>query len=635
MINKSISYRLSIFVSFAVIIVFIAFIAVSYVFDKQLLKENIESQAIVESSKIIMQVQKQVVSTREIAGNISEQILYYGLHNDVDLFINSIIAKYPFINAIHINIDSTVPNQNYHNFVSAREKDSITFRKGNKPFYHCAFEKESIHQVIMQEKPGWTKPFRCPETDVVIVSYVSPIEINDESNVLKRRGEVICELSLLELNKLINATEIGDVKDSYAFLASEQGDYITHPNKEWILNRNLYTLSDRVYDKEKVDVKEILSNQLTGITTAFSDLLDYQKTWVYYTTVKETGWLLVFVLPYSELFQPLYVMLLQLLFFSVIGILVIYFIITYITGKLVEPLSTVTTQLKRFSNLSGQTTINTLNEVKLISESLDYLKNWYDSYRISQSQEKKRSARQIQDLEQASEIQQSLIKTDYSSFSEKHNVDLFALYKPARIVSGDLFDYFFIDDENMIFTIGDVSGKGVPAAIFMSIAQTIIKSSTTVKRARNIVKKASGEIYTNNQHQFFLTLFVGVLNVKTGLLNYSNAAHTATLIVKQDGQITELNHSHGLPLGLYPDKEYTDRKIQISKGDKIILYSDGITEQLNEKNAQLGLDGLKKIIWEATSTTPNELVKEIEQKLEDYKGEQKQNDDITLFIIQY
>ncbi|MCG6188016.1 SpoIIE family protein phosphatase [Maribellus maritimus] len=635
MINKSISYRLSIFVSLAVIIVFIAFIAVSYVFDKQLLKENIESQAIVESSKIIMQVQKQVVSTREIAGNISEQILYYGLHDDVDLFIKKIIAKYPFINAIHINIDSTVPNQNYHNFVSVRENDSITFRKGNKPFYHCAFEEESVQQVIKQKKPGWTKPFRCPENDVVIVSYVSPIEANDKNDILKRRGEVICELSLQELNNLINATEIGNIENSYAFLVSEDGDYITHPNKEWILNRNLYTLSDRVYDKEEVDVKQILSNQLTGITTAFSDLLDYQKTWIYYTTVKETGWLLVFVLPYNELFQPLYVMLLQLLFFSVIGILVIYFIITFITGKLVEPLSTVTTQLKRFSNLSGQTTINTLNEVKLISESLDYLKNWYDNYRISQSQEKKRSARQMQDLEQASEIQQSLIKTDYSSFAKKHNIELFALYKPAGIVSGDLFDYFFIDDENMIFTIGDVSGKGVPAAIFMSIAQTIIKSSTTVKRAKNIIKKASGEIYTNNQHQFFLTLFVGVLNVKTGQLNYSNAAHTTTLIVKQDGQIIELNHSHGLPLGLYPDKEYTDRKIQISKGDKIILYSDGITEQFNEKNAQLGLEGLKKIVMEASSTTPSELVKEIEKEVEDYRGERKQNDDITLFIIQY
>ncbi len=636
MINKSISYRLSIYVSFAVIIVFIAFNSVFYVFERRLIKENIENQAIGESLKIIRQVEKLVVSTREVTSNISDQIIYYGMHNDADIFLNPLVDRYPYINAIHVNIDSSVTNLNNHNFFSYREDSKIWFNRSNKSYYDCEMEKEMVEQVLKQNSDGWTEPFRCSEDGPVVVSYIAHIQIPDgENETLTKVGEVICELSLLELSDSINAVKIGDNNKGYAFLVSQNGDFITHPNKDWILNRNLLNLSDGVYDKNEINIKEIIANQSTGIVIAYSEFIDYQKSWVYYTPIKETGWLLVFVLPYNELFQPLYIMLLKLLFLSVIGILIIYFAITLITNKLVEPLSTVTTQLKKFSNLSGRSTINTLNEVKLISESLDYIKGWYKDYQASQYKEKKKSIRQLQDLEQASEIQQSLVRTNFSSFSEDSGIDLFAIYRPANIVSGDLFDYFFKDEDNIVFTIGDVSGKGVPAAIFMSIAQTIIKGNATVKRAKNIVKKASSEIYTNNQHQFFLTLFVGVLNVKTGVLNYCNAAHTSTLILKQNKEIIELNKSDGLPLGLYPDKEYSDRKIQIEKGDIIILFTDGITELLDNDKKFLGIDNFIQFIVDTKFGSVKELVIELEKKIDEFRGEAKQIDDITLFAIQY
>ena len=306
---------------------------------------------------------------------------------------------------------------------------------------------------------------------------------------------------------------------------------------------------------------------------------------------------------------------LRLLFFSVIGIIIIYLIITYITKKLIEPLSDVTNQLITFSSQVGQHPMNTLNEIKLVSESLSFLKLWFQKYKEEQNRELIKSNLQKQDLLQASEIQQSIIKTTFPAFPDRNEIDLYAIYKPARIVSGDLFDYFFIDHDNLVFTIGDVSGKGVPAAIFMSIAQTIIKSNATYKKAKNIVNKANRELCTNNQHQFFLTLFLGVLNVKNGELYYCNAAHTTTLILKQNGDIVELNNSHGLPLGLYPEKEYNDSKTIVEKGDSIILYSDGVTELQDENKMQFGLNDLKKLLVPLASLQPEEMVRRIEKTL--------------------
>jgi sigma-B regulation protein RsbU (phosphoserine phosphatase) len=214
-------------------------------------------------------------------------------------------------------------------------------------------------------------------------------------------------------------------------------------------------------------------------------------------------------------------------------------------------------------------------------------------------------------------------------------VDLHGLYKPAHVVSGDLFDYLFIDDENILFTIGDVSGKGVPAALFMTIAQTIIKSNATFKGASTIVRKANNELYTNNQHQFFLTLFLGVMNIKTGTLDYCNAAHTPTYILKHNGDIVELSQSHGLPLGLYANKSYSHSKELIEIGDTIILYTDGVTELQNERKIQFGQERFVENLRHVNGLEPEKLVDRIDKSLEIFKGSATQVDDITFMAIKY
>lgn len=472
----------------------------------------------------------------------------------------------------------------------------------------------------------------CPKNKNVVVSYYSPVQIN-EGNSPVSVGEVICELSLLDLNDTINSIKVGE--RGYAFLVSKTGDYITHPRKELILSKNLFELSDKIYNKDEISFIDILNFEQTGSLIAYPETLKSEKSWVYYTPIKDIGWSLIFVMPYNELFEALYLALLQMLFYSVLGILVIYLIVTYITNKLIEPLSTVTSQLEQFSHQSEQSFDSTLNEVTLVSESLNYLKSRQEEYNEEQKREQKRSNRRMADLLQASEIQKSLIKTAFPVFPERKEIDLFAIYKPARVVSGDLFDYFFINNDNLLFTIGDVSGKGVPAAIFMSVSQTIIKNNATVKKARNIVNKANVELFTNNHHQFFLTLFLGVLNVKTGELNYCNAAHTPTFILKQDGSIIELKQAHGLPLGLYPDKKYSDSKITLKKGDSIILFTDGVTELQDINRLQFGVERFKESVSQLSGLKSEEMIKRIEKSLNLFKGEVEQNDDLSLLIIKY
>jgi sigma-B regulation protein RsbU (phosphoserine phosphatase) len=324
-----------------------------------------------------------------------------------------------------------------------------------------------------------------------------------------------------------------------------------------------------------------------------------------------------------------------MLFFSVLGILVIYLLITYITNKQIEPLTSITSQLKKFSSAGSEITGNSENEIRQVSDSLNILKAWQEKQRLSQDEQQKQSKKRSRDIKQAAEIQQSFIRTDFPAFPERKDVDLYACYRPAKGVSGDLYDYFFIDDEHLVFTIGDVSGKGIPAAFFMSVAQTIIKSCATKISAKEIVMAANTELYTNNQHQFFLTLFLGVLNVKTGSLLYCNAAHTAPYILKSDGSITELAQSHGLPLGLYSDKMYEEAEIQIQKGDIIVLYTDGVNELQDENGIQYGAGRLEENLRNLVGLNPQEVVFKVEKSLDVFLGETKQIDDISILVLSY
>ncbi|MCK3686151.1 SpoIIE family protein phosphatase [Maribellus sp. YY47] len=636
MLDKSLAYRLSIYISLAVVTVFIAFIVIYFLFNMKIIEENIDNKAISASAEVMTDIKKYVITTKELTQNVADQVIFYDQKDYVQPFIDHLLRKYPFINAFHINIDSSL-NLRYHNYFSYRENDSTYFYQGNERFRNCVSEHTNYKMLIDGKKQNWSEPILCKRNNHVVVSYYTPI-FSTVNNKTTEVGEIVCELSLLELNESINKIKIG--KNGYSILMSKDGTYIAHPKKEWILQRNVKDLPPEVYKERKIKYDDFLSNNNSGSVIAYPEILNYEKSFVYYSRMEENGWILLLVIPYKELFEPLYVPILKMLFFSVLGILVIYILVTYISNKQIQPLSSLTSQLTKFTNISSNSYAGeeSMNEIKQVADSLNLMKLGYEQYLLRISKEEKRNKAQQADLMQAAEIQKSLIKVDFPAFPKIPEIDLFASYNPAKIVSGDLFDYFFKDEEHLVLTMGDVSGKGVPAALFMSVAQTVIKtiaSDLSIKRSSELVYRINSELHSNNMHQFFLTLFLGVLNIRTGKLVYCNAAHNSTYIIKASGTIDVVSDSHGLPLGLYRDKAYREGRYQLEKGDTIILYTDGVTELHDTNNLLYGHERLKENLRSLVGLEPQEMVTRIEKSLRQFAGDAEQSDDISILAFRY
>ncbi|HPF50836.1 MAG TPA: SpoIIE family protein phosphatase [Draconibacterium sp.] len=636
MINKSLAYRLSIYISLAVIAVFIAFISIYILFNVEIVKENIQNKTSKIGNEVENKVNKYIQNIVEVTETISEQIVFYDQYGHVQPFLEQFITKYPFINAIHIDLKSTIDAQ-YHNFLCFNAGDSIIFNRQNTPIATCVTKHPEYQKLITQKVSSWSEPLVCTKSNSVVVSYFSPIILSEEDSLKRNIGEVICDLSLKELDYLINQIKIGE--NGYAFLISKDGTYISHPRKEWILERSIFDVPQKVLKRNSTELQKFLSNPHTGSIIAKPEMLNNEKSWVYYTQL-QNGWILFIVVPFKEMFEPLFLPILKMLFFSVLGILVIYILITYITNRQIQPLSELTSQLEYLSSLSGEkyTGEETMNEITHVSQSLSLLKNWYEKNKIKVSREEKLNKLKDNDIFQAAEIQQSLIKFDYPAFPNNPEIDLFTSYKPARVVSGDLFDYFFLDQDHIVITIGDVSGKGVPAAFFMSVAQTVIKSVSVdinTTESSRLVERINEELYSNNVHQFFLTLFLGILNIRTGELSYCNAAHTASFVLKGDGVVDILSDTHGLPLGLYRGKGYGQASYKLTKGDSLILYTDGVTELQDENGEHYGSNRFKENLLSLKGLSPKEMVYRIEASLQQFMGSTVQTDDICILILRY
>ena len=241
------------------------------------------------------------------------------------------------------------------------------------------------------------------------------------------------------------------------------------------------------------------------------------------------------------------------------------------------------------------------------------------------------------ELQVARDIQAKMLPATWPPYPDRKDLDIYGLLEPAREVGGDLFD-FFIRDEKLFFCIGDVSGKGVPAAMVMAVTHSLFRSHTVHgNNPAHIMHLLNETLCQGNDTNMFVTMFIGVLNLPTGRLRYCDAGHDKPLMVSE-GRVSTLEAKANLPLGVFSDTRYDTEEYIVPAGCTLFLYTDGLTEAKNGSRQQFRLQRVvEQLVGRQgqPQTDATQTVKAMEQAVHDFVGKAEQSDDLTMLAIHY
>ena len=204
----------------------------------------------------------------------------------------------------------------------------------------------------------------------------------------------------------------------------------------------------------------------------------------------------------------------------------------------------------------------------------------------------------------------------------------------AKDVGGDFYDFFRIDDDRIGFVIADVSGKGVPAAIYMAVCRTLIRA-TGIRgvRPQECVSYTNGLLVEEGANNMFVTAFYGIYNVRTGEVAYVNAGHNPPYVVKADGSLSKLPLAENLVIGVVEDYPYKEGNLRLEHGDALLLYTDGVTEAVNAESKEYGEERLEALLRQNAQAGCRQLIDAVKADVEAFVGEAEQSDDITLLTM--
>lgn len=276
--------------------------------------------------------------------------------------------------------------------------------------------------------------------------------------------------------------------------------------------------------------------------------------------------------------------------------------------------------------------IKTRDEIHELSDSFIALEKGIITYIDVIQKETQEKERTNAELSLASNIQLGALPNH--EFDDKQT-SIRTFIKSAKEVGGDFYDYFYLDENRLAIIISDVSGKGVPAALFMMKSKELIKSAVrTHHHLIDAVREVNTMLTNNNSELLFVTSFVGIIDFAKGKINYVNCGHEKPYIVSSKG-VRKLEGESNFVMGLEDGFEYKEESIDFNKGEYLFLFTDGLNESINEDNEEFSYEGIEKVLNESKNSLPNEVINSMSHSLEEFVGKKEQFDDVTMVVVKY
>lgn len=291
---------------------------------------------------------------------------------------------------------------------------------------------------------------------------------------------------------------------------------------------------------------------------------------------------------------------------------------------------------KKTQTAISQLNIHTGDEIEELSESIKTMEMEINDYIDHLTEVTAEKERMGAELNIATQIQASMLPCIFPAFPDRNEFDIYASMDPAKEVGGDFYDFFLIDEDHIALVMADVSGKGVPAALFMVIAKTLLKNTAQSGISpKEVLSQVNTQLCENNEAEMFVTVWLGVMQISTGHMVCANAGHEYPAIRRVGGQYELLHDKHGFVLAGMEGSRYREYEITLEKGDSLFVYTDGVAEATNAENELFGTDRMLEALNQNPDAASEEVIREVQKAMEVFVKQAPQFDDITMLSMIY
>ena len=635
-IRRKLSVRVSLWVVIFAAIIFIA--ALSFLFYQS--REAVRQEAISRATQILDKTSLRVESILnrvEVASEMTEWLVQRHLDKPDSMFVYSrgVLLNNPDFYNCSIAFEPYYFKKwgRYFSAYSKHDGSSIRTIQGGNDNYQYFYTDWYLMPKLL-DKPCWTEPYMDLDvptnTSEMVTSYCQTVK-DKEGTVV---GVINTSLSLNWLSHTISSVK--PYPNSYSIMIGRGGTYFVHPDSTRITRQTIFTQTLEKPDTALTALGHAMTRGEEGMRQM---RLNGEDSYVFYKPLGQTGCSMAIVCPESDIFGGFDRLRRTVAIIVMAGLLLmLYFFIRIITREL-SPLQRLASEAETIA--SGQfdaelPDFQRIDEIGQLSHSFGNMQQSLVRY-IGQLKDTTAQKASIErDLHIAHQIQMGMLPKVFPTYPDRKDVQIYASLTPAKEVGGDLFDFYFRDGK-LFFCIGDVSGKGVPASLFMAVTRSVFRTvSAHESLPDRVMTSLNKTIAEMNDSLMFVTLFVGVLDLKTGLLQYCNAGHDEPLLV--GAGVGTLPCDANIPVGIDSTWNYTRQEAEIYAGTTIFLFTDGLTEAENISHELFNLERVKEVAEKALSRqeqAPRQIIGIMTDAVGQFVGDAEQSDDLTMMGIQF
>ena len=635
-IRRKLSVRVSLWVVMFAAVIFIA--ALGFLFYQS--REAVRQEAISRATQILDKTSLRVegiLNRVEVASKMTEWLVQRHPDRADSMFVYSrgMLLNNPDFYNCSIAFEPYYFKE-YGRYFSAYSKylgDSIRTVQGGSDNYQYFFMDWYLMAKLL-DKPCWTEPYVdldvATNTSEMVTSYCQAIK-DLQGNMI---GVINTSLSLNWLSQTISAVK--PYPNSFSIMIGRGGTYFVHPDSTKITRETIFTQTLENPDTAITALGYAMQRGEEGMRHA---QINGEECYVFYKPLGHTGCSMAIVCPESDIFGGFDRLRRTVMAIVLVGLLLmLYFFMRIITREL-SPLRRLADEAETIASGQFDTQLpdfERTDEIGQLSHSFGNMQQSLVKYIDELKNTTAQKASIESEIQVASGIQMGMLPKKFPTYPDRDDVQLYASLTPAKEVGGDLFDFYF-RDEKLFFCIGDVSGKGVPASLFMAVTRAVFRTvSARESMPDHIMASLNKTMVDMNETNMFVTLFIGVLDLPTGRLHYCNAGHDAPLLV--GAGVGMLPCDSNIPVGVMDSWKYTLQEAQIFTGTTIFLFTDGLTEAEDATHAQFRMERVNDVAAHALANhqqEPRQLIGVMADAVHQFVGDAEQSDDLTLMAIQY